>query len=90
MKDSVLQVLSILIGGTGIAGGLVALFKVRPEAARISVDAAQGAVVVQASVITSLREDNDRLRKLNDELEKENDELRAENHAINERKNRSR
>lgn len=87
MKDNVLQLVAILIGGGGIAGGLVALFKVRPEAARISVDAAQGAVVVQKQVIDSLRQDNEDLRKLNDALEKENAELREVNRRIDERKN---
>lgn len=90
MKDNVLQLLAILIGGGGIAGGLVALFKVRPEAARISVDAAQGAVVVQKAVIDSLRDENDRLRKQCAEIEKENEELKEENRQINERKIRSR
>jgi chromosome segregation ATPase len=38
-------------------GGLVALIKARPERSLISVNAAQGAVIVQSGVIDSLRAD---------------------------------
>jgi len=38
-------------------GGLVALFRARPEGSKILVDAAQGAVIVQSGVIDSLRAD---------------------------------
>jgi chromosome segregation ATPase len=56
----------ILFGG----GGLYALLKVRPEAARISVDAAQGAVIVQTGVIDALRAENRRLADRLSELER--------------------
>lgn len=46
-----------LIGGGGIAGAIVALLKVRPEAGQIVVTAAQGAVVVQSGVIDDLNEE---------------------------------
>jgi hypothetical protein len=36
-------------------GGLVAFFRARPEGSKILVDAAQGAVIIQTSVITELR-----------------------------------
>lgn len=46
----VAAILAILTGG-----GLVAFFRARPEGSKILVDAAQGAVIVQTSVITELR-----------------------------------
>lgn len=55
-----------LLGG----GGLVAILKVRPEAAQISVSAAQGAVIVQTGVIEALREENRRLAERLTELER--------------------
>ncbi len=44
--------ITALLGG----GGIAAVLKARPEAGQISVTAAQGAVVVQSSVIDDLRE----------------------------------
>lgn len=88
MNKDVIELISIILGGGGIAGAMVALFKVRPEAARISVDAAQGAVVVQASVITALRDENERLRKHCEETDKENEHLRDMLNGIDERKKR--
>lgn len=55
-----------LLGG----GGLAAILKVRPEAAQISVSAAQGAVIVQTGVIEALREENRRLAERLTELER--------------------
>ncbi len=55
-----------LLGG----GGVYALVKVRPEASKISVDAAQGAVIVQTGVIDSLREENQRLAQRLSEVER--------------------
>lgn len=86
MTKDVIEVLAILIGGGGLIGGIVALIKVRPESARISVDAAQGAVVVQASVITSLREENDRLKKEKEACDLEMDALQKIIETIEERK----
>lgn len=59
-------VLLALLGGGGIYG----IFRVRPEAAQISVSAAQGAVIVQTGVIDSLREENKRLADRLSELER--------------------
>lgn len=47
-------VISALLGVSGICGGIYALLKVRPEAGQIVVSAAQGAVVVQTTVIENL------------------------------------
>lgn len=50
--DFVVPIIVAIFGG----GGLIAFFKLRGENALTSVDAAEGAVVVQSSVIDSLRE----------------------------------
>lgn len=60
--NSVELVIAIL-GGGGILGGVVALFKLRPEVTRVTVSAAEGAVIVQTSVITSLNSEVKRLRE---------------------------
>lgn len=46
-----------LLGAGGIAGAIVALLKVRPEAGQIVVDAAKGAVVIQSGVLEELRQE---------------------------------
>jgi hypothetical protein len=50
------------IGGGGLSGAIVALLKVRAESGQIVVSAAQGAVVVQSTVIDDLQEELDRQR----------------------------
>jgi len=74
--SSLLDLLVILFSAGGVAGGLVALVKARPEAARTMVGAAEGAVLVQNGVIQSLRDevtrialDNERCRKREWEME---------------------
>lgn len=71
-----------LILGVGGGGGIVALFKVKPERGRIVIDAAQGAVVVQSGVMDELRKELDRLKEELDELRSDRDaevnRLRAE------------
>lgn len=57
-----------LVGGGGIVGGLTAIIKIRPEAAQISVSAAQGAVIVQTGVIESLQDENVRIGQANKAL----------------------
>lgn len=47
----------------GLCGGIVALLRVRPEAGKLVVEAAEGAVVVQSGVITSLREELGKVRE---------------------------
>lgn len=49
-------------GGGGILGGIVTLFKLRPEVTRVTVSAAEGAVIVQTSVIAALNSEVQRLR----------------------------
>jgi flagellar motility protein MotE (MotC chaperone) len=57
------------------AGGLNALLKNRKEGSKILVDAAQGAVIIQTTVIDNLR---DELKSQKENSEKESAELRAE------------
>lgn len=44
-----------IIGGGGLAGAIVALLKVRPEAGQIVVQTAQGVVLMQSTMIDDLR-----------------------------------
>lgn len=88
-------VVSFLIGG-GLSGLVTAFFKVRPEAGKIVVDAAKGAVIVQTAVIEQLKQSlaearaevrivRDELQKLQDRLEevlKENSRLRTRLEAL--------
>lgn len=53
--------------GLGAGGGLVALLRIRVDKDRIVIDAAQGAVVVQSSVIKDIQEENGRLRAMIEE-----------------------
>jgi chromosome segregation ATPase len=53
-----------IVGTGGIIGGLVALLKVRPETGKLIVEAAEGAVVVQAGVMRELRAEIEALREL--------------------------
>lgn len=53
----ILQLLISFIIGGGLTSFVASLWKVRQEAGRIIVDAAQGAVIVQAKVIDELREE---------------------------------
>jgi hypothetical protein len=59
------------IGAVFGGGGVVALLKVRPEGAKIVVEAAEGAVIVQTGVIKALRDDLTRAYALIEELRKE-------------------
>lgn len=74
-----LRTLSLIIGSGGLVAGLVAFFKLRSDTAKTTVEAAGGAVIVQAGVITSLREEIARLTE-------ERDEARGALAAIDERK----
>lgn len=83
-----LTALAVAILGGSFVTGLVALRKVKPEKDAIVVSAAQGAVVVQSSVIDALQEELDRARDegtvmRNDlqEARNENKRLRAERDA---------
>lgn len=53
--DNWLSVLIAVIVGIFGGGGIAALLKARPEGSKILVDAAQGAVVIQSSVLESLQ-----------------------------------
>lgn len=56
MATELTPVIIAVIGTGGLATAIVAFIKVRPEAGQIAVKAAEGAVVVQSSVIDDLRE----------------------------------
>lgn len=60
-------VVSVIVGVAG-GGGLAQLIRVSSDRSRVMVDAAQGAVIVQTSVITDLREEINRLRQDNAEM----------------------
>lgn len=62
------QIALAILGVVGGGGGIVALFKMRPEVSRVVISSAEGAVVVQSGVITDLRNEITRLRV---ELEEE-------------------
>lgn len=79
MTPAVLQIIVAILGSGGVIAGLVAFFKLRTDNARTTVGAAEGAVIVQSGVITSLREEIARIRE-------ERDELRELVDAIDERK----
>jgi hypothetical protein len=75
-RDIVSLIIAV-VGSGGFVGGLYALLKLRPEAGQITVEAAQGAIIVQTGVIETLRvelkrllEENAYLRSRLVELEK--------------------
>lgn len=63
MENETLAIVAAILGGGGLGGTIVAFVKMRPEANRILVDAAEGAVVVQVKVIAELRTEIERARK---------------------------
>lgn len=76
-----IPVLVAALGGGGLVGAVVALFKLRPESGAIVVTAAQGALVVQSSVLNELHKENERLRNRVSTLERELAALRVEVHG---------
>ena len=73
--DSVVQsplFVAIIAGLFGLFSGgtLVALFRVNADKQKIVVDAAQGAVIIQSSVIDDLNEELGRVRKELNAVEK--------------------
>lgn len=64
--EGIIAAVTVVGGG----GGIVALFKMRPEVARVAVSASEGAVIVQTGVITNLNNEIERLhRELKEERE---------------------
>ncbi len=61
---------SYLTGIIGLVSAAAALYKVKPDAVRTTVSAAEGAVIVQTSVIANLNVENEKYRKRNEECEK--------------------
>lgn len=55
-----------ILGGGGVVGAIVAFIKVRPEAGNISVQASQGALIVQTGVIENL---NKEIARANQKIE---------------------
>jgi hypothetical protein len=74
-------VVIVLLGG-GFLTGLAALMKFKPEKDAIVVSAAQGAVVVQTSVIDALQEELDRARREKAEVHTELESCRKHNHDL--------
>lgn len=91
MSDGIrtaLEAAAILFGGGGVIASIAALFKVRPEMAQVSVNAAQGAVIVQSGVISNLQAEIHRLAEAEAECEERYDALRKAFESIDERKNK--
>jgi TolA-binding protein len=64
-----------VIVALGGGGGVAALLRSRPEGSKILVDAAQGAVIVQSSVIEQLRSELDTAQRQISELRADMTEL---------------
>lgn len=54
MKDYILPIVTVLLGG-GFIGGLVLLLKLRPESGEITVRSAEKVVLIQDNLIDDLR-----------------------------------
>lgn len=76
--DNWLSVLIAAIVGIFGGGGIAALLKARPEGSKILVDAAQGAVIVQSSVMNDLREEIARLVSQNEKHQSQIEKQEAE------------
>jgi len=77
VSENWLSVLIAFIVAIFGGGGIAALIKSRSEGSKIVVEAAQGAVVVQSSVIDSLREDLNAARAEINELRSHMTELNS-------------
>lgn len=66
-----------LIVGLGGGGTIVALLRVSADKGKVVIEAAQGAVIVQSSVIDELLAELKRMSVKVADLERENDDLRA-------------
>lgn len=58
-ETAILTIVTVLLGG-GFGGAVYALLKVGPERRNLMVDSAQGAVIVQDSVLARLESENRR------------------------------
>lgn len=68
LRDLIVLVTS-LVGGGGLLGGIYALLKLRPEAGQITVSTAQGVLLMQTSVIEDQRAQIERLQNRLDVVE---------------------
>lgn len=69
---------SLIVGVFG-GGSLVALLRVSADRGKVVIEAAQGAVIVQSSIIEGLREELDRLKAESERQRTELTSLRREN-----------
>lgn len=83
---AVITLVGTLVGVGGISGAIVAIVKLRPEAGQIVVRSAEGAVIIQASVIDTLQDEVQRLTERLSQVEEtarvahvEAEEMKAEN-----------
>lgn len=70
MAADTITIVIALIGGGGLVGGIVALLRLKPDVARVTVSAAEGAVIVQSGVIKSLQDEIARLCLAEEECER--------------------
>jgi predicted nuclease with TOPRIM domain len=92
MDVDLTPVLLAVLGSTGLVGAVVAWRKLPQERTAITVEAGQGVIVMQDSLIQNLRAELTRLGERLDELETERERLRItardleyENGALRER-----
>jgi septal ring factor EnvC (AmiA/AmiB activator) len=69
------EILVVLFGAGGILGGLVALFKAKPERNKIIIDSAQGAVVIQSNVLDEVNAAYENVLRENRALHERMDEF---------------
>lgn len=76
---SAIVIIAAVFGSAGVAGAIVALFKVRPERESIIVHAAQAAVTVQSGLLDDIRAE---LTRQEERMQRMEVELRAEITAL--------
>nr|WP_231948619.1 hypothetical protein [Jiangella alkaliphila] len=79
--SDVIAFVGVLFGIGGVGGFFIALVKLRPEAGQMVVTSAQGALIVQDTVLKTVLAENERLRKRVTELETQVAQPRTEMRA---------
>lgn len=74
MTEYIPIIVTFLSSG-GLIAAIVALLKLRPEAGQIVVTTAQGAVLIQSTVLKNLQEENENLREENEKCKSRISEL---------------
>lgn len=82
MSTELWTVIGLIVAGLFGGGGIAAIYKMRGEGAKIVVDAAQGAVVVQSGVITDLTK---QISDLRTDHQAEIEELQTNHRTLKER-----